>query len=53
MKKVPPLFIIFSLICLGGWIAVKYFDIEIGYFFASVGHFGQAYFFVMGNKLKK
>ena len=44
MKKRNPLFLIFSLICVGGWTAVVFFEIKIGNAFAAVGHLGQAYF---------
>ena len=44
MKKRNPLFIVFSLICIGGWITVIFFEIKIGSAFAAVGHLGQAYF---------
>lgn len=44
MKSRNPLSIIFSLICIGGWIAVIFFEIKIGTAFAAIGHLGQAYF---------
>ncbi|MDB2701882.1 hypothetical protein N9Z01_02100 [Flavobacteriaceae bacterium] len=44
MKKRNPLFIIFSLICVGGWIAKIFFDLKLGSAFAALGHLGQAYF---------
>ncbi|MGC6422600.1 MAG: hypothetical protein ACON47_06700 [Flavobacteriaceae bacterium] len=44
MKKKNPLFLVFSLICVGGWIAQLFYEIKLGYAFAAVGHMGQAYF---------
>ena len=44
MKKRNSLFFLFSLIlCFGGWIAVIFFEIKIGYTFSSVGLIGIAY----------
>ena len=48
MKR-SPLFIAFSLICVGGWIAALFFEIQLGFVFASVGHLGQAYFQFKGK----
>lgn len=50
MFRKNPLFIIFSLICVGGWTASIFYEIKLGSAFAAIGHLGQAYFLFKEKK---